>query len=64
MEVRLTPSCRFPAFGELRRTDAVMRTGRYEMRREAQLILPNLYLGGYQSSRSIECLKGLGITHM
>lgn len=34
------------------------------MRREAQLILPNLYLGGYQSSRTIEGLQALGITHM
>ena len=34
------------------------------MRREAQLILDNLYLGGYQSSRTVDGLDALGITHM
>lgn len=37
---------------------------RYEMRREAQEILPGLYIGPYQASRSKESLSKLGITHV
>jgi serine/threonine/tyrosine-interacting protein len=37
---------------------------KYEMRREAQEILPRLYVGPYQSSRSFEALQALGITHI
>lgn len=37
---------------------------RYEQRREAQEIIPNLYLGPYQSSNKLEVLLGMGITHM
>ena len=34
------------------------------MRREAQEIIPKLYLGPYQSSNKLEVLLGMGITHM
>ncbi|GAA5928618.1 hypothetical protein JCM3775_004583 [Rhodotorula graminis] len=37
---------------------------RYEMRREAQEILPGLYVGPFQPSWKREALKGLGITHI
>lgn len=37
---------------------------KYEMRREAQQIIPGLYLGPYQSSRLLEPLQRLGITHI
>lgn len=37
---------------------------RYEMRRECQEILPSLYLGPFQASKSLEILTGLNITHM
>lgn len=37
---------------------------RYEMRREAQTIIPNLYLGPFQASTSLHRLKQLGVTHM
>lgn len=37
---------------------------RYEMRREAQEILPGLYLGPFMASKSMETLKKLNITHM
>lgn len=35
---------------------------RYEMRRQAQEIVPGLFIGPYQSSRSLEELRALGIT--
>lgn len=34
------------------------------MRREPQLILPNLYLGPFQTSKQLDKMKSLGITHM
>ena len=37
---------------------------RYEMRRQCQEILPRLYLGPLQASKSLETLQSLGITHM
>lgn len=37
---------------------------RYEMRREAQEILPGLYLGPFMASKSMETLRKLDITHM
>ena len=37
---------------------------RYEMRRECQEILPNVFLGPFQASKSLETLKHLGITHV
>ncbi|KAJ3491103.1 hypothetical protein NLI96_g949 [Meripilus lineatus] len=36
----------------------------YEMRRQCQEILPNLFLGPLQASKSLEALKSLGITHI
>ena len=39
-----------------------MTDWRYEMRREAQEILPGLFVGGYQPSRDLELLNRLGIT--
>ncbi|KAG6887722.1 hypothetical protein C0995_013316 [Termitomyces sp. Mi166 len=37
---------------------------RYEMRREAQEILPGLFLGPFMASKSMETLAKLGITHI
>ncbi|GAA6004056.1 uncharacterized protein JCM10292_005858 [Rhodotorula paludigena] len=37
---------------------------RYEMRREAQEILPGLFVGPFQPSWKLETLQGLGITHI
>ncbi|KAL5520019.1 hypothetical protein ACEPAG_1679 [Sanghuangporus baumii] len=37
---------------------------RYEMRRECQEILPNVFLGPFQASKSLETLKRIGITHI
>lgn len=37
---------------------------RYEMRRECQEILPNLYLGPFVASKSLDVLQSLKITHM
>ena len=37
---------------------------RYEMRREAQEILPGLFVGPYQSSRSLDTLHALAISHI
>ncbi|GAA5862546.1 hypothetical protein JCM8547_002099 [Rhodosporidiobolus lusitaniae] len=37
---------------------------RYEMRREAQEILPGLYIGPFQPSWKLEVLQKLGITHI
>lgn len=37
---------------------------RYEMRRTAQEVLPGLFVGPYQSSKSLEELHALGITHI
>ncbi|KAL7412281.1 protein-tyrosine phosphatase-like protein [Mrakia frigida] len=37
---------------------------KYEMRREAQLILPNLYLGPFQTSKQFDVLKSFGVTHI
>ncbi|KAI5122465.1 hypothetical protein M0805_008776 [Coniferiporia weirii] len=37
---------------------------RYEMRRECQEILPNLLLGPFQASRSLETLRKENITHI
>ena len=34
------------------------------MRREAQLILPNLYLGPFQTSKQLDVLRSFGVTHM
>lgn len=34
------------------------------MRREAQLIIPNLYLGPFQSSINLARMKSMGITHV
>ena len=39
-------------------------TRRYEMRRECQEIIPGLFLGPFQVSKSLDLLKQLGITHM
>ncbi|KAH9933142.1 phosphatases II [Epithele typhae] len=36
----------------------------YEMRRQCQEILPHLFLGPLQASKSIEILQSLGITHI
>ncbi|KAI0072030.1 phosphatases II [Panus rudis PR-1116 ss-1] len=36
----------------------------YEMRRQCQEILPGLYLGPMQASKSLETLQSLGITHI
>ncbi|KAF5315506.1 hypothetical protein D9619_007045 [Psilocybe cf. subviscida] len=37
---------------------------RYEMRRECQEILPNLYLGPFVASKSLDVLQSLKITHI
>ncbi|GAA5969055.1 hypothetical protein JCM8115_000290 [Rhodotorula mucilaginosa] len=37
---------------------------KYEMRREAQEILPGLYVGPFQPSTKREILKNLGVTHI
>ncbi|GAA5824403.1 hypothetical protein JCM5353_005025 [Sporobolomyces roseus] len=37
---------------------------KYEMRREAQEIVPGLYVGPFQPSWKLEVLQGLGITHI
>ncbi|POY70747.1 hypothetical protein BMF94_6157 [Rhodotorula taiwanensis] len=37
---------------------------KYEMRRDAQEILPGLYVGPFQPSWKREVLQGLGITHI
>jgi len=37
---------------------------RYEMRRDAQEIIPGLYCGPFQSSKDYDRLKGFGITHV
>ncbi|GAA5830927.1 hypothetical protein JCM11251_005081 [Rhodosporidiobolus azoricus] len=37
---------------------------RYEMRREAQEILPGLYVGPFQPSWKLDTLRGMGITHI
>ncbi|KDE03834.1 hypothetical protein MVLG_05718 [Microbotryum lychnidis-dioicae p1A1 Lamole] len=37
---------------------------RYEMRREAQQILPGLFIGPFQPSWNLETLNRLGITHI
>ncbi|KAL7421681.1 hypothetical protein Q5752_003450 [Cryptotrichosporon argae] len=37
---------------------------KYEMRREAQLIVPGLYLGPYQASTNLHRLHELGVTHI
>ncbi|KDQ62208.1 hypothetical protein JAAARDRAFT_30108 [Jaapia argillacea MUCL 33604] len=37
---------------------------RYEMRRECQEILPNLWLGPFQVSKSLPTLQTLGVTHI
>nr|AIC33777.1 dual specificity phosphatase [Puccinia cf. psidii AE-2014] len=37
---------------------------KYEMRRQAQEVLPSIYLGPYQSSRDLNTLQQLGITHI
>lgn len=34
------------------------------MRREAQLIIPGVYLGPFQASTNLNKLETLGITHM
>lgn len=39
-------------------------SSRYEMRREAQEILPSVFVGPYQSSRDLARLQALGITHI
>ncbi|PIL22602.1 hypothetical protein GSI_15292 [Ganoderma sinense ZZ0214-1] len=36
----------------------------YEMRRQCQEILPHLFLGPLQASKSLDTLKSLGITHI
>jgi len=36
----------------------------YEMRRQCQEILPGLFLGPLQASKSLDTLKSLGITHI
>ncbi|KAI0785219.1 phosphatases II [Abortiporus biennis] len=36
----------------------------YEMRRQCQEILPGLYLGPLQASKSLDTLRNLGITHI
>ncbi|OCF40341.1 nuclease I [Kwoniella heveanensis CBS 569] len=37
---------------------------KYEMRREAQEILPGLYLGPFQSSTNLDKMRMMGITHI
>lgn len=37
---------------------------RYEMRREAQEIIPGVFLGPIQASTNMNRLKSMGITHM
>ncbi|KAI9328058.1 tyrosine phosphatase-like protein [Obelidium mucronatum] len=37
---------------------------RYDMRREAQIIVPNLYLGPYSCARDRALLQSYGITHL
>lgn len=37
---------------------------RYDMRHECQEIIPGLLLGPFIVSKSLDTLKGLGITHM
>lgn len=37
---------------------------KYEMRREAQQIIPGLFVGPYQISRLLQPLQNLGITHI
>lgn len=36
----------------------------YDMRRRCQEILPHLYLGPLQASKSLDALQSLGVTHM
>lgn len=38
--------------------------GRYEMRRQSQLIIPGLYLGPVQSALNSQKMKEIGITHV
>jgi serine/threonine/tyrosine-interacting protein len=42
----------------------LIRDDRYEMRRDCQEIIPGLLLGPFQTSKSLERLKELGVTHM
>jgi hypothetical protein len=44
--------------------DHLIADWKYEMRREAQQIIPGLYVGPYQSGRLLEPLQTLGITHI
>ncbi|WVQ80651.1 hypothetical protein IAT38_002756 [Cryptococcus sp. DSM 104549] len=37
---------------------------KYEMRREAQLIIPGLYLGPFQASLNANKMRAMGITHV
>jgi hypothetical protein len=37
---------------------------KYEMRRQCQEILPNLWLGPFLASKNLELLQSLSITHM
>ncbi|GAA5936903.1 uncharacterized protein JCM15063_000096 [Sporobolomyces koalae] len=37
---------------------------RYEMRREAQEVVPGLYIGPFQPSCKLEILRALGVTHV
>lgn len=37
---------------------------KYEMRRDMQEILPNIYLGPYSASKNLQLLQSTGITHL
>ncbi|KAJ3032064.1 UNVERIFIED_CONTAM: hypothetical protein HDU68_006837 [Siphonaria sp. JEL0065] len=37
---------------------------KYDMRRDCQIIVPNLYLGPYSCARDRELLRSLGISHL
>lgn len=52
------------SFGRLRTRGKTNERNRYEMRREAQLIIPGLYLGPFQASLNSNKMKQMGITHV
>ena len=64
VEVRApSPSSDWP-FLITRAASPSVNDDRYEMRRECQEILPGLILGPLQAAKSLEILRGLGVTHV
>ncbi|KAL1411305.1 hypothetical protein Q8F55_002256 [Vanrija albida] len=45
-------------------SNMLLKEWKYEMRREAQEILPGLYLGPFQASTNMAKLRSMGITHI